>query len=110
MASVHQRHAVPVHQAIERRLQQHIGDEEAPLQADAVDGYADDRVSTAGIYANGHPDNEAAARSGGSKMRAEGMGSAEANGIKQPLLHEAANGHADDVVDAGMASGRRSGA
>ena len=103
-------HAASVRQAIERRLQQHIGDEEAALQADVVDGPVDDGVNPADTYANGHPDGGVVARSGANKMRAGGTGDSEADGIKQPLLHEAANGHAEDIIDAGMAPERDTGA
>ncbi len=58
------------------------------------------------MSANCYLDGGAVARSGAGKMCAGGTDDAETNGIKQPLLHEAANGHAEDIIDASMAPER----
>ena len=81
------------------------------MQADAVDESVLDSVNMAEVYSNGHTEGEAGVRRGISKTCTPGMGDpdSEADSIKQPLLHEAANGHAEAIVDAGMAPERRAG-
>ena len=79
-------------QAIERRLQRHMADEQAALQANEAEEGLLDAASTAEPHMNGHL-NDAPASGGVSKAPAEGQAESLANGLRQPLLPEAANGH-----------------
>ena len=75
-------------QAIERRLRQHMEDEDAAPGLDAAGSSAINGPATAEPLANGHRE-EVMSDSGGSKARAEGQASTMENGLRQPLLRAA---------------------